>query len=203
MTSEILSSDDLPEDEIREDLSATVDSTPEKIEFHVQMRGFTQRDMEAFIVEAAARQIVGRSTDSKLAKEIEARCAVLIAEKADKVLAGITDQVLDQPLTPSFGDKKPVTMREFLGLYGREYLEQRVGKYDGKPESSSYNTVPRMAYLVSQHLDTKFENEMKTAVNKAVTEIQMSVLAKLNATLEAEKARVRDALDKLATPKAA
>jgi hypothetical protein len=202
---DIADTGDLTEDDnVREHLVATTESEPkEKIEFFVQMRSWTARDMEELVVEAAARLLVGKFGDNVLGKDIQERCKVLLTEKADAVLSGVTSEIIDQPLTPSFGDKKPVTMREFLGLYGREYLEQRVGKYDGKVGSSSYDTMPRMAYLVSQHLNTKFEKEMSAAVSKAVTEIQMSVQAKLNATLESEKARVREALDKLAAPKAA
>jgi hypothetical protein len=202
---DIIDTGDLSEEEsVREHIVASEESRPEeKIEFFVQMRSWTARDMEELVVEAAARLLVGKFGDNAIGKDIQERCKVLLTQKADAVLSGVTSEIIDQPLTPSFGDKKPVTMREFLGLYGREYLEQRVDKYDGKVGSSSYDTVSRMAYLVSSHIDGKFEKEMSAAVNKAVTEIQMGVLAKLNATLESEKARVREALDKLAAPKTA
>lgn len=194
--SDIIETSDFPEGEFEENLSATTDSQPEeKIEFHVQMRGYTQRDMDALIVEAAARLIVGRHTDSKLAKEIEQRCIALTAERADKALSAVTVEIMDQPMTPSFGAKEPVTMRDFLGLYGREYLAASVGKHDGKP-SSGYGSVPRMEYLVAHALDAKFRKEMEAATNTVLREIQAEIRARLDAALSAERARVRDALAK-------
>lgn len=195
---DIMDTGDLPEDEVQDNLNASEESKPEeRIEFHVQMRGYTQRDMDALIVEAAARLIVGRHGESKLAKEIEQRCTALTAERADKALSTVTAEIMDQPLTPSFASAKaPVTMREFLGLYGREYLAATVGKYDGDPNTSSYNTVSRMEYLVGRALDTKFQKEMESATNAVVREIQAEVKGRLEAALAAEKARYREALAK-------
>lgn len=196
---EIIETVDLPEGEIEENLSATEESqSDEKIEFFVQMRGYTQRDMEALVVEAAARVIVGRSGDSKLAKEIEARCIELTAERADKKLATITAEIMDQPMVPSFGAKEPVTMREFLGLYGREYLSASVNKSDGKP-GGGYGSMPRMEYLVTRALDSKFERELAVMTTGAIREIQAEIRARHEAALTAEKERVREALAKATT----
>jgi hypothetical protein len=196
MMGEIMDSCDLPEGSIEEALTATEESQSEsKMEFFVQMRSFTQRDMETFIVEAAARQIVGRSADSKLAKEIEQRCAVLTAERADKVLSGVTAEIMDQPMTPSFGDKKPVTMREFLSLFGREYLAATVDRHDGKP-ATGYGSLPRMEYLVSRYMDAKFKAEVEKATNAALVEIRAELKARHEAIIKAETARFREALAK-------
>ena len=58
------------------DMEATV--TPDNgadLEFHIQMRRHTMRDFEGLVIAAAARQIVGTYTDTKLAKAIQDRCA--------------------------------------------------------------------------------------------------------------------------------
>ena len=69
---EIIGTVDLPEDEFSENMAATTDPQPaERLEFFVQMRGYTLREMDALIVEAAARQVVGNRNDNALAKEIE------------------------------------------------------------------------------------------------------------------------------------
>ena len=179
------------------DLSATVQPDPDaKIEFHVQMKSWTIRDMEDLIVEASARQIVGkidRPTD--LAKAIEARVRALLVEKTDKRLAEVTAEIIDQPVTPSYGDKKPVTMREMIGLYGREYLTQMVGS-DGNPQSSHYNnTKTRMAYLVEKAMDVKFKNEITAANNAAISEIQQMIRKQHGAMVTSEKARIRAAIE--------
>ncbi|WP_448953042.1 hypothetical protein [Labrys neptuniae] len=186
----------------RENMAATVGPDENaKIEFYVQMRSWTQRDMEALIVEAAARQIVGRIGESKLTKMIEERCMALVTQKIDAHLAKVTDAIIDQPLTPAFGDKKPVTMREFIGLYPREYLEQHIGS-DGKPtQPSSYNnTRTRAEAFVSKFMDSKFKNDIEKATNTAIMEIRQAVDARHKAILAAEKQRFAEALAKVVSP---
>lgn len=190
---------DFDEDEQpQSDLSATVQPDPDtKIEFHVQMKSWTIRDMENLIVEASARQIVGkidRPTD--MAKQIEARVRALLIEKADMRLAEVTAEIIDQPVTPNYGDKKPVTMREMIGLYGREYLTQMVGN-DGQPSTSHYgNNKTRMAYLVEKAMDAKFKAEITAANNAAISEIQNMIRKQHGQMVASEKARIRTAIEK-------
>lgn len=186
-------------EQVRTDAVATHEPEGRGIEFTVSMRDYTQRDMEALIVEAAAALIVGHHRDRQLAQAIEAKCIEQITVMADKTLAAVTAEIIDQPLTPSFGDKKPVTMREFIGLTGREYLDARVGN-DGKPvESSGWsrtNSFSRIEYLVGQYMQREFKREIEKATSAAITEIQQAIKAEHALFLEAEKARLRAALAK-------
>lgn len=180
------------------DMNATRDPEP-GISFHVQMQGYTKAAMDDLIVEAAAQLIVGRHNKNEIAKVIEARCIDLIAARADKALAAVTADIIDQPLTPSFGDKKPVTMREFIGLTGREYLDARVGN-DGKPVSSDgwghTHSKSRIEYLVGQHMQRAFKNEIEKATNGTIRELQAAIKTEHQALLDQEKARLREALGK-------
>jgi len=188
------------DEEQLEDLVATAEPEGRGIEFHVSMRDYTQRDMEALIIEAAARLLVGRRSDTEMAKAVEAKCIALVAAKADAHLAGITAEIIDQPLVPSFGAKEPVTMREFLGLTGRAYLAELVGS-DGKPPTDSYyrqNSTTRMQWIVSKHMEQAFKSEIEKATNAAVREVQAAIGAKHKALIEAEKARFLAALAKAA-----
>lgn len=178
------------------DISATKGQAGEKIEFHVQMRGYTMREMDNLIVEAAARLLVGNHNEKTIAKAVEERCIALLNAKATAVLDGVTTAIIDQPLTPTFGEKKPVTMRELLGLYGREYLEARVN-YEGKPETSSYNTRPRMQWFVEKYFDNRFKLEIEAATSKVVSEVHKSIRSAHDAFLEQEKLRLHEALKKL------
>ena len=139
MTTEITSTHEIAETEwdgesdeadVEADMTATIAPDDEAaIEFHVQMRSYTQREMESLIVEAAARMIVGQHTDNTTAKMIQDRCLELIQKKVNETLGRVTSEIIDQPMLPRFPGTKtsePVTMREFLGLYGREYLTQKV-----------------------------------------------------------------------------
>lgn len=181
------------------DMVATDGPSGRGIEFHVSMRDYTQRDMEDLIVAAAAQMIVGRHNDRAMAKAIEAKALEMINARATEALGKVTSEIIDQPLTPNFAGGKPVTMREFLSLYGREFLTQRVDR-DGKPVQgngwSSYSQT-RIEQLAQRYLDSKFKSEIEKATNAAVAEIRKAVEAHHAAFLDAEKARFRAALAKL------
>lgn len=207
---EITSTEEMAEDEwdgcsepgeVNESISATDVPDPDAaIEFYVQMRRYTQHAMEDLIVEAAARQIIGRHNDHDLAKRIEDKCIELLNEKATAALATVTDDIIDQPLTPNIGDKEPVTMREFIGLYAREYLEAKVDR-EGKPSKGGWSSGAvsnRMEWLVSRTLDRKFKNEIEKATNALITEMRAAMKAQHDALIAKEKARIRDALARAA-----
>lgn len=187
-------------DNVRTDMVATTEAEGLGIEFHVSMRDYTLRDMEALIVEAAAARIIGRHNDKTIAKAIEAECLKQVNDKAAAALGKVTAEIIDQPLTPNFGDKKPVTMREFIGLTGREYLTERVDR-DGRPAQSggwgSTTSYSRIELIVGNYMQRAFKAEIEKATNAVIGEIQASIRAQHSAFLEAEKARVRDALAKV------
>lgn len=199
---EIASTGDLSGDEFdepRSDLVATREPLGAGIEFNVAMRGYTMQDMENLIVEAAAALIVGQRGERELGRLIEAKCIEQVTAKADAALHAVTHEIIDQPLTPAFGDKKPVTMREFIGLTGRKYLTERVDR-EGKPHAGSgwgsNPTYTRVELLVSNYMQKHFKNEIEKATNAAISEVQKAIREAHTVFIEAEKARMRDALAK-------
>lgn len=187
-----------PDEEIS-DMAATHEATGQGIEFHVSMHGHTMRDMEELIVQAAAQMIVGRHNDRELAKKIEAQCIALIDAKAKTALDKVTTEIIDQPLIPAYGDKKPVTMREFIGLTGREYLSERVD-YQGNVQRDGYrysDNKTRMEFIVGKYMEAAFKKEIEAATNAVAREIRAAVEASHKAFIEAEKNRFREALEKV------
>lgn len=184
--------------DVQTDMVATKEAEGRGIEFHVSMRDYTMADMEALIVEAAAKMIVGRSPGTSMAKAIEAKCVELVDAKAAKALEKVTAEIIDAPMTPSFGDRKPITMREFIGLYGREYLTVAVDR-EGNPTKGGWNSSAvstRIELIVGKYLDRHFKDEIEKATRAAIAEIQIGIQAKHDATLAAEKKRLREALAK-------
>lgn len=208
MNNEIVNTEDLAEDgwegeesEIQSDLTATYEAEGKGIEFHVSMRDYTMRDMEALIVEAAALMLVGKHGQNDLAKKIEERAIAVITQKADEAVAKIAADILDQPVTPKYTyskpDAQPVTMRELIGLTGREYLTAQV-EYDGKPATgSSYRSKARIQHIVETMMAHKFQKEIESATYATIREIEAAVKAKHEATLAAEKTRIREALARI------
>ncbi len=206
MRNEITSTSDIDEREwdghsepkdVRTDMIAT--RTPENrgIEFHVSMRDYTQKDMEELIVEAAARVVVGNYGNSKLAKLIEDRCIALTTQAADEALASISADIIDQPITPKYpfmkADEKPCTMREFIGLTGRDYLTAYVDSA-GKPTTDRRYGKTRIQHIVEMYMQRAFDQEIRQATNAAFAEINNAIRNRQEAFLEAEKSRFRDAL---------
>ncbi len=209
MSNEITSTHDIAEtewdghgepDEVQTDMVATKEAEGRGIEFHVSMRDYTQRDMESLIVEAAARVLVGEYGNAKLAKLIEERCITLTTAQADKALASVTADIIDQPITPKYpfmkADAAPMTMREFIGLTGRDYLTAYVDS-SGKPTTDRHYGKTRIQHLVEMYMQRQFESQITKATNAAINEIHTAIRAKHDAFLNAEKARVRDALAKV------
>jgi len=210
MSNEITSTSEMAEQEwdghsepsdVETDMVATHKAEEKGIEFHVSMRDYTMQDMEALIIEAAARMIVGRYGQNEIAKKVQDRCMALLTERADQHLAGITKQIIDEPILPkSVGGKEspPVTMREFIGLLGREYLTQLVGN-DGNPFQGydRRDARPRLQYMVDACLKRDFKSEIEKATNAAIAEVQRAIKAQHDAFIAAEKGRLRDALAKL------
>jgi hypothetical protein len=191
-----------PDDEVS-NMDATKEATGAPMEFHVQMHGHTFRDMEDLIVNAAAQQLVGRYGGTQaMQKQIEERCIEQIATKADAALAKVTSEIIDQPIAPKYpfmkADEKPMTMREFIGLTGRDYLTAYVDN-SGKPTTDRHYGKTRIQHLVETVMQQAFKNEIQKATNAAIAEVNRAIRARHDEFLEAEKARVREALAKVAS----
>lgn len=180
---------------------ATVEPENKGIEFHVSMRGYTLSDMDNLIIEAAARQLLGRRSDTQLAKAIEEKCIQLTDKRILDRLSTITAEIINQPLIPEvYGKKEPVTMGDFIGLTAREYLSKPV-EYNGEdsnPKDYTYNKRPtRMQWLVEKFMNAAFKKEIEATTNVAIKEIQSQLAAEHKAIIDAEKQRFADALAKL------
>ena len=211
MANEITSTNDMAEAEwdgrsepsdVQADMTATREPENKGIEFFVQMRDYTKRDMEELIIEAAARVVVGNYGNNVIAKKVEERCIALVTEMADKHLAGVTRDIIDQPIMPKYpfmkADAAPMTMREFIGLTGRDYLEARVDT-SGQPTTDRSYSKSRLQCLVEGCVNRLYKNEIEKATNAAIAEAKNAIAAQHKAFLEAEKARFREAMAKVAS----
>lgn len=198
-TEEMAEAVDFSEEAPESNITATEGPTQEKVEFFVQMRSWTMTDMESLIVEAAAKQLVRDRSDT-LKKAIEARAAEMIQEQINAALTKVTAEIIDQPITPKYGNKAPVTMRELIGLSGKDYLTTMVDP-SGNPSDSggwgSSNRVSRMHWLVDRAIESKFKTELSNAVSAAVNEIRAAAKVTLDGVIAKEKARLADALSKI------
>ncbi len=183
--------------EVSQAMTAT--SEPEsaaKMEFHVQMKAWTMEGIETFIIAAAADQLVRRFFPDRDAKKlIEDRLMATITGKLDRMLGEITAEIIDHPVTVNYG-KNAVTMRDMIGLHGREYLTQKVDSY-GKATTSTYDGKPRIERIVSAAVEVNFKREVEKSTSSVITEIQKSVKTAYEEFLAKEKARVAQVVAKI------
>jgi hypothetical protein len=199
---QITSTEEIAEEDGREECDSRIEATeePQKggINFHVSMRDYTMADMEELIIEAAARQIIGRSADSKLAKAIEERVLAAVVAKADERIARIANDVMGYVLTPThYAQKAPVTIGETLAHLGREYLEQNVTTSGELPNRDGRyydrgSLMKRIDWIVKQ----AFEKALLTEVQKATAEASKAAAAEVRQTYANV---VKDETDKLRT----
>lgn len=203
MNNEITSTSEIAETEwdgesephdVAVDMVATHEPENKGIEFHVSMRDYTQRAMEDLIIEAAASMIVGKFGERVVTKEIEAKAMTLIQERIGERLKTVTAEIIDQPMVPNFGAKEPVTMREFIGLYGQAYLTQRVTYQGELPTYGSDAKYSRAQHFVERHMDRAFKAEIEKATSAAINEVRAEMRKRHEALLAEELKRFREAM---------
>lgn len=194
--------EDFDEDEMDAGLQATdaPDTSPaDKIEFHVQMKDYQLRQLEHFIVDTAARVLVGKLGDAKLAKMIEERAIAMLNDKINERLAQVTAEIINQPLTPAmFAKSEPVTMGEFVGLAARDFLEAPVDR-EGKLARDNWSMKygKRIDWIVARAVDGKLKNEIEKATGETIAKVQLAIRAHHDQHLAAERKRLAEALAKI------
>ena len=201
MTNEICSTsdDDSYADDsgdVRSDIVATHTAENRGMEFHVSLRDYTLSDMESLIVDAAANILVSKYGQNALSKLVQERALEAITKKIDAHLTQVTHEIVEAPMmvNPGWPSKEPpVTLREFIGLTGREYLTQRVD-HSGRPTIDSYSSRPRMQQIVEHYMDNKFKLEIQNSVNALIAEIRLEFRTIHEKFLTEERNRIREAM---------
>ena len=187
--------DNHDEDSDMSDMTATEKPDETTMDFHIQMRGYTMSDFETYVIEAAAQNIMRNFNRDSMKKDIENRAVVLINEAIDKTLMPITSEFMDQPMLPKYrGKEEVVTLREFVGLCGKDYLTTKV---NGKGEVASGQWdrgEPRMNYIIAQIIDKRLKDEISKEVNSMMVDIKAEANKRLNGIINKERERINTAL---------
>ena len=203
MPDEVTSTDAIAErdgeEEARSSIVASETAPPEGINFHVTMTRWTQDDMEDLIVEAAARLVLGKLSDNRLAKLIEEKVLAEIVKRADAKISEIAEDVMGHALVPvSWSQKPTVTIGETLAHLSRAYLEQIVDA-EGKVSTDNYSyasreKLKRIDFLVRAAFDQKLGQEIAKATKDASNEAAKEVRAKYAEIVTAETSKLRAAI---------
>jgi hypothetical protein len=198
---------DLGDEDDVSDITATEGPTDAPIEFHVQMNSYTMRDMEAAIVEAAARMVLNRSrynSESAIEKRIEQAVIEKTSAALNAKLESLTVEIINQPVAA--GGKDVMTIGEAIGLFGREYLTVAVNR-DGKTKAETgdgwgFNADGRrIDHILRKVIDHKFKSEISSAISGLITEVRQQTQDHAKAFLAEERKRIAAAFAADATKK--
>ena len=188
---EVTGADGEPND--TSDLTSTHEPDVAGMSFHVQMNGYTLGDFEEMVVQTAARLLLeSGASEHRLKKTIEERAIALISQRCDEKLAGVTSDILNNPVM--IGGKDPITMGEFIGITGRDYLSTPVD-HGGKPTTGSYDRgTPRINRMLNEVVGKKFSAELSAGIKDITKELKVMVTTKLDSLIVEERARIATAL---------
>ena len=179
---------DASEDNDLSDLTATKTEATETMDFHVQMRGYTMRDFEAMVINAAAHQLMqGRTFKS----EIEAKAIEIASSKVNARLNDVLKDVMQ--MTVATRGKEPVTLGQMIGMEAKDYLTASV-KSDGSPSDGWGQSAPRIVYLVREFAKQHFASEIKAAMGTLIADMKAALEKQLTAAIDEERRKIADAL---------
>ena len=93
-----------------------------------------------------------------------------------------------------------MTMRDLIGLHGREYLEQKVTS-DGKPyRSGEHYGGPfgtRVEWIVAQQINGLFKNEVERATREMIANVKNEFKKAHDALLQEQISNIKTALSKV------
>jgi len=135
------------------------------------MLNFNEQDMQKSIVEKVANEILEHNDDltSMVRTEVRARLDKIFAERAKAQIEDAINEAIqgsfdrEYQRVTHFGQAEgvPTTIRKELLKTVDAYWSMRVDKRSGKPTDSSYDSVTRAEYLMTQICAQDFSETMR------------------------------------------
>ena len=179
------------------------ETPPSRMAFEVSMPPYAIEALERDVITAAALQLIAKFNERDLKKRIEEMAISILNERVNERLSEITREIFDQPVSTPFGtSKEPMTINDFIGMAGRDYLTRPVD-HNGNPNKDGYgynSGQTRIAWLIRTELDHRFKRDMEKAASQGIAEIQKRARQRLDEMIEGEKDRLRKALDWVTSP---
>lgn len=137
------------------------------------MLNINEEDLKKAIVEKATDELLERDDDlyDMVGKEVRRRLDKIFADNAEKqILAAINEAIQgsfdrEYQRVTTFGEAEgpKTTIRKELQKTVDAYWSLRVDKRNGQPSTSSYDTVTRAEFLMTQVCAKDFTETMKQA----------------------------------------
>jgi hypothetical protein len=171
------------------DLTATTTADPQTMDFHIQMRGYTMRDFETMVVQAAAQQLVaGRTFKSEIQAEA-------IRQANEKLNSEVTDALRDvMKITVMQRGKDTISLAQMIGLEAKDYLTASVRPNTGEPADGWSDSVPRIQFLAKQVFEQQFKAMLEAAAKELKSELAAAVSAHIQRAIDDKRAEIAKAV---------
>lgn len=177
------------EDDEAPDLQATEAPVEDKMNFHVQMNGYTMVGFESAVIHAAARLL----TDGRdFKKQIEAKAVDLALEKATRELQVVLANVMKT--TAYVRGKETITLAEAIGIEGRSYLGEMVDNNGKISNHWNSDKKSRAQFLVEQFMATTMKKEIAAAIQAETVVIREMMVKELKKTIGEARVKMHEAL---------
>jgi hypothetical protein len=135
------------------------------------MLNINEEDLKSAIVERAADEILRADNDlsSMIAKEVKSRLDVIFKDRAETQIAAAIDAAIvngferEYQRTNQWGEPSgpKTSIKAELGKIVEGFWNARVDAKSGKPTESSYSSVSRAEFLMTQICAQDFSETMK------------------------------------------
>lgn len=173
-----------------------VEPKPRQMQFNVQMLGHTYDDMESLIIQSASELVVKRSGGEI---QLGQKAFEMAMDEIRGSLERWSGNILN--ITAVKEGDKAYTVGDMILHKAQEFITQQVDMSTGEAKSgfvSRHERVgPRIQYLISKSLQQIFEKEVEQANRQIIAEMKAAYREKINAMVDAQKAKFEEALDKM------
>lgn len=135
------------------------------------MLNFNEEDLKAAVVQKAADELLKDSDDLSVlvGKEVKARLDKIFAERATAQISAAIDEAIrygferEYQRIDQWGEAKgaKTTIKAELAKIVDGYWNGRVNKKNGQPSDSTYDSVSRAEYLMTQICAQDFSESLK------------------------------------------
>ena len=158
------------------------------------MLSFNEEDLKAAVIQKAADEFIQNADDldGLVAKEVKKRLDAIFVERAEKQIAAAIDEAVrdgfnrEYQRVTSWGEPEgpKTTIRAELEKTVSAYWSERVDSRSGATSSSSYSSVTRAEYLMTQICAKDFSDGLKQDVTNVTGALKDGLRKQLAAQMD-------------------
>lgn len=133
----------------------------------------TEQTLEEGILESAAEKLLQHfnlSNSAQAQREFGKIVERILNERLTELAEATVAEVLQMPHSWDLSRGRSITIAEAMQNRFRDFLEEKVDA-NGRANSSSYGTLPRVNWLVQKHVNVAWQKELEEPIKEAKKEV--------------------------------